>query len=76
MRGVSLLQMPSDPSATLTPASSSLRNGAMPAPSFWLEMTLCTIEQPASPISSMSSSVTQIEWAIVVPACSRPRSCM
>ena len=37
---LSLLEPPSLPSATLTPASSSLRHGAIPAPSFWLEIAL------------------------------------
>ena len=56
---VSLVEMPSVPSATLTPASISLRIGATPDESFMLESVLCTTEHLASPRSAISASVTQ-----------------
>ena len=74
-RGVSFEDVPSVPRATLTPASQSLRNGAMPAISFMFEIGLCETLQPLCAMSSMSSSVAQTEWAIVVRSVSAPTSC-
>ena len=70
---LSLLDAPSDPSATLTPARTSAGAGAMPAPSFWLLTGLWTMPASVSPSIATSSSLSQMPCANEVHSCNPPR---
>ena len=69
-----LLEAPSVPRATLTPAWSILHTGAKPLANFMLLAGLCTAHTPFSARMAMSSSSTWTQWAARVGLSNRPRS--